>query len=92
MSKAYRVVITENAVKDLRKMDPTIRRTILRWINKNLEGCDDPRRFGKALTGDRSGEWSYRVGSYRILAEIIDETVIIEIFKVGNRGKVYRWV
>jgi len=48
-----------------------------------------PRRWGKGLQGERSQEWSYRIGKYRILADIVDDQVIIEVFKIGLRDKVY---
>lgn len=41
-----------------------------------LEGVgtfDDPRQRGKALTANHAGVWRYRVGDYRILAQIIDK-------------------
>lgn len=59
------------------------------WIKNNLDGCLDPRAFGKGLTANRSGEWRYRVGSYRILALIHDDVVTIEVFSIGRRDKIY---
>ena len=49
----------------------------------------DPRAFGKGLTANRTGEWRYRVGSYRVLAAIEDDRLVIEAFKVGHRSTVY---
>ena len=46
-------------------MDPGIRRVIVAWLLKHIDGCDDPRVHGKGLTGDRPGEWRYRIGDYR---------------------------
>lgn len=37
---------------------------------KNLIGTDDTRKHGKGLTANKSGYWRYRVGAYRILADI----------------------
>jgi len=91
MRAEYRVVYSDQALKALRKMDSTEREVILGWINKNLVGCSDPRAHGKALAGERSEEWRYRIGSYRILAEIDDDQVTVEVIKVGHRSKVYRF-
>jgi mRNA interferase RelE/StbE len=44
---------------------------------------------GKALAGNLPGKWRYRVGSYRILAIIEDERLIIQIFKIGDRKNIY---
>lgn len=87
---SYRVEFTSAAKKQLKKMDRFDASLILNWVEKNLEGCADPRAFGKGLTASRSGEWRYRVGSYRILAIVEDEKLVIEIFKVGHRSEVYR--
>ena len=66
----------------LRRFDA---RLILSWIGKNLEGRTDPRAHGKGLTANRSGEWRYRIGSYRALCVIEDDRLIIEAFSVGHR-------
>jgi len=42
------------------------------------------------LTGNRGGEWRYRIGNYRILANIIDSEIIIEIFAIGHRSIIYK--
>lgn len=85
---SYQVEFTAAAKKQLKKMDRFDVSLILNWIEKNLEGCADPRAFGKGLTANHSGEWRYRVGSYRILALIEDEKLVIEVFKVGHRSEV----
>ena len=77
------------SLKTLRKMDPSIRTTILEWIDKNLEGCENPRIHGKPLKGDKKGVWRYRVGDYRVFAQIKDSTLLILILEVGHRSVVY---
>lgn len=85
----YKVELTAKARKQLKKMDRFDARILATWIKKKLDGCADPRAFGKSLTANRSGEWRYRVGSYRILALIKDEIVTIEVFSIGHRSVVY---
>ena len=84
----YRVELTTRARKQLGKMDRFDARILATWIKNNLDGCTDPRAFGKGLTANRSGEWRYRVGSYRILALIHDDVVTIEVFSIGRRDTV----
>lgn len=86
---AFRVEYSKVALKQLKKMDRFDARLITSWIGKNLEGCEDPRAHGKGLTANRSGEWRYRVGDYRILCNIKDEVLVIEVFTVGHRSSVY---
>ncbi|MBQ7217767.1 MAG: type II toxin-antitoxin system RelE/ParE family toxin [Synergistaceae bacterium] len=71
-------------------MDSSVRGKIYDWINKHLEGCDNPRAYGKALKGNRKGYWRYRVGDYRIIADIQDDKIVIIITDVGHRGDIYK--
>lgn len=85
----YAVNYTPQAFKALKKLDRPTRTLILNWIEKNLICCENPRQHGKALTANRSGQWRYRVGDYRIIAEIEDEKIIILILTVGHRREIY---
>lgn len=85
----YKVEYTQQAVKELKKLDNQTRKLILAWIEKNLVDCDNPRQHGKGLTANHSGQWRYRVGNYRLLAEISDSTITILILTIGHRSTVY---
>ncbi|MFS0182521.1 type II toxin-antitoxin system RelE family toxin [Corynebacterium striatum] len=87
---SYSVELTASARKQLKKMDRFDAKLLLTWMKTHLEGCAEPRAFGKGLTGDRSSEWRYRVGAYRILALIHESTITIEVFAVGRRDTIYR--
>lgn len=86
----YSVDYTEQAIKELKKIDNHTRKLILAWIGKNLQGCLDPRHHGKGLTTNRSGQWRYRIGDYRLIAEIEDEKITILILTVGHRSDIYK--
>ena len=86
----YHVDYTKQVNKILRKMDLQIREKIYEWVNKFLEGCENPRLYGKALTGNLKGYWRYETGDYRIVADIRDNKLIILITKVGHRREIYR--
>lgn len=83
------VVYSERALKELKKLDKHTAKLILAWIEKNLIGCTNPRAHGKGLTANRSGQWRYRIGDYRLLAEIQDDKLIIFALSVGHRREVY---
>ena len=85
----YTVTFTKEALKQLKKMDKASAALILGWIRKNLEGCDNPRIHGKGLAANHSGQWRYRVGDYRIIAEIYDDKVVILVLNIGHRRDVY---
>ncbi len=52
--KKYKVIFSERAKKQLKKLDKHICALIIGWIDKNLEGCTDPRIIGKGLSANRS--------------------------------------
>lgn len=85
----YRVRFTEAARKELKKLDKSTAALIMAWIKKNLEGCSNPRQHGKGLTANPSGQWRYRVGDYRLLAEIQENEIIILILNIGHRRDIY---
>ena len=85
----YKVEYTIQATMDLKKLDKHTRKFILAWIEKNLLDCLDPRHHGRGLTANRSGQWRYRIGDYRLIAEISDETVTILVLNVGHRRDIY---
>ena len=85
----YHVEFTAQAKKQMRKLDKYTASMILGWIRKNLEGCTDPRQHGKGLTANRTGQWRYRIGDYRLIAEIEDDRIIILILSIGHRKDIY---
>lgn len=85
----YRVEYTPRAVRQLKKMDPHTRKLVFAWIDKNLQHCEDPRQHGKALAANRSGQWRYRIGDYRVLANIQDDKILILILEIGHRRSIY---
>ena len=85
----YRVVFTEKSKKQLSKLDKSVSALIIGWIEKNIEGCENPRIHGKGLLGNKSGQWRYRIGDYRAICQIIDEEVIILVLEVGHRKHIY---
>ena len=85
----YKVEYTARAVKELKKLDKPTRAFIFGWIEKNLVGCEDPRRHGKALTANHRGQWRYRIGDYRLIADIQDDRILILIMTIGHRRDVY---
>lgn len=85
----YTVDYTDDAKKQLKKMDPYIAKTIVKWIRKKLVNCENPRTFGKPLKHNLKDIWRYRYEDYRILAKIEDNHLIILIVTIDHRKQVY---
>jgi hypothetical protein len=86
----FHVEITEYAKEQLKKLDKHTSALIVGWLRKNLENCSNPRQHGKGLTANRSIQWRYRIGNYRIITEIQDEKVIILVISISHRSEVYK--
>lgn len=86
----YHVEFTETAKRELKKLDKYTAAMILGWIRKNLEGCENPRQYGKGLTANHRGQWRYRIGDYRIITEIQEKKVLILVLNVGHRRDIYK--
>ena len=85
----YSVEIDTGVARKIQKLDRETQRLILSYINRNLWNCPDPRASGKALTGPLRGLWRYRIGEYRLLAEIRDSEMLVIVVDVEHRSKVY---
>ena len=72
----YQVKFSENALREMRKLDKPTARVIKNWVVKNLVDTIDPRLHG--------------VGDYRLFAEIRDNELIIFLFEVAHRREIYK--
>ena len=86
----WHLKFSKRADKQLSKMDAGVRRIIVSWLIKNINGCENPRVHGKGLTGNHSGEWRYRVGDYRVLCEIKDDELTVLAIEIGHRKNIYK--
>jgi mRNA interferase RelE/StbE len=88
---AWQIEYDPLARKELRKLDRQVAQRIIRFLGERVALLDDPRSIGEALHGPRLGDrWKYRVGDYRITADIEDKIVRIYVLRIGNRHEVYR--
>lgn len=86
----YKVVFFEKAKKQLSKLDIQTSALILGWLEKNIQNCDNPKIYEKELVEDKSGQYKYKVGDYRLVCEIKNDEVIVLALTVGNRSEIYK--
>ena len=86
---SYYVKTTARFDKEFKKLDKYTQQMIKSWIGKNLQNCENPRAHGKGLTANKSGQWRYRIGDYRLLCLIQDQELIILALTVGHRREIY---
>ena len=85
----YKVKLSSRAQKQLRKLDKHTASLIIKYLYKNIEGSNNPRAKEKGLTANRSGEWRYRVGDYRIICDINDDQLVVLAITIGHRRDIY---
>ena len=82
----YKIVPTPKFAKNFKKLDPFVRKQIKSYLNRVTE---NPRAKGKALVVNRTGQWRYRIGAYRVIVNIQDNELIILALEVGHRRDIY---
>jgi mRNA interferase RelE/StbE len=83
----YAVSFRRSAEKDLRKLDRTVQRRVLRAIDGLAH---DPRPAGcRKLVGSED-VFRIRVGDYRVIYTVDDAVFIVAIENIRHRREVYR--
>jgi len=88
--KKWTVIYSDGFTKDFAKLDRAVQVMVRTWIGRHILLVEDPRLFGKPLTGNLKGLWRYRIGNYRIICEINDYTLIIRFISIGHRREIYK--
>ena len=81
----YELQYKKKAIKALAKINDPYYSAILKTIDGLAE---NPRPFGYKKLTVRSG-YRFRVGTYRIIYDILDDVLLVEIINIGSRGDIY---
>ena len=81
----YKIIFTNRAIKDLSKIDDSTKDRIGKKLK---EFSIDPLSHARKLSDPVIGQYRFRVGVYRIVFDIEDETIIV--LRVGHRKKIYK--
>jgi mRNA interferase RelE/StbE len=87
--ETWQLETSRQADKDLGQLDKPIKQRILNYFENRVLPNGNPRQFGKVLTGRLSGYWFYRVGDYRIIADIQDHRFTILAISIDHRRQIY---
>lgn len=85
----YDLIYDKKYLKSLKKLDIQAQKIITNWVENNLLNCEEPRFSGKPLTGNFKDLWRYRIGSYRLLAKIDDDKLMIFAINRRQRRNIY---
>ena len=90
---AWTIEFSEAALRQLAKLDKPVARRLVDFMARRVACLDDPRALGESLKGPKLGDfWKYRVGDWRIVCDIQDRRVVVQVVRIGNRRDVYRSV
>ncbi|MCH5288556.1 MAG: type II toxin-antitoxin system RelE/ParE family toxin [Treponema sp.] len=85
----YKVILSPQAEDDFAKLDKPVQQRIFKYL-KRIEERADPTSLGEPLEENLSAYWKYRVGDYRLIAELKDDVFIVLMLVVGHRRSVYK--
>ena len=86
---AWTIEYDPRAVKDLRKLDRTIQREILEYMDERVAKAGDSRDFGRPLPASEFGLWRCRVRDYRIICELQEKRLVVPAVAVSHRSTAY---
>lgn len=69
--------------EDLPALDKAAQRKILRILDLKLKQA--PADYGEPLRGDLHGFWKLRIGEYRVVYTIHQQTIFVQVVKIGVR-------
>ncbi len=81
----YRLVYTQRAIKDIKKLEAEMRSRIGKTL---LRYQDEPLKHAGKLTDSRLGTYRFRIGDYRVIFDIQDNDIIV--LRVGHRNEIYK--
>ena len=85
---AWKIEVTRETEKGLARIDQQEAKRIIKYLRERV--ALNPRQCGKALQGDLSNLWRYRIGDYRVLCDIKDAEICVLVIRVAHRKEVYR--
>lgn len=85
----WSLIYDPDCIKALKKLDKPTARRIMDALDRLAES-PTPQAHCKALTGELTGLWRYRVGNYRVILDLDQGELIILALNAGNRSKIYR--
>ena len=81
----YKIIISHSAQKQLDKLSDHTAEPILSAI---AALADNPRPHGSKKLKNRSG-YRIRKGDYRVIYDIIDRVLVVDVIAVGHRKDIY---
>lgn len=85
---SYEVRLTRSARKELGAVDSRDDRARLVAAMERLASNPRPVASVKLATSDST--YRIRVGNYRVIYEVLDRLLVVDVIRIGHRREVYR--
>ncbi|MEH2366220.1 MULTISPECIES: type II toxin-antitoxin system RelE family toxin [unclassified Nostoc] len=83
---SYKVEILKGALKQLKKLSPELQERIQVKID---DLAIEPRPNGVKKLKGKENAYRIRLGEYRVIYDIFDDILVVNVVEVGHRSKVY---
>ncbi len=84
---SYKVEILKGALKQLKKLSPELRERIQLKID---DLAIEPRPNGVKKLKGKDESYRIRVGDYRVIYDIYDDVLLVNVVEVDHRNKIYK--
>jgi mRNA interferase RelE/StbE len=84
---SYKVEILKGALKQLKKLSLELQERIQVKID---DLAIEPRPNGAKKLKGKENAYRIRVGEYRVIYDIFDDILVVNVIEIGHRSKVYK--
>ena len=85
----WKIEFDYKAAKEFKKLDKASQVLISNYLKNKVITVVHPTKLGKPMRYDYYGLWRYRVGKYRIICNIENESLVILVLRVALRKHAY---
>jgi len=78
---------TNKSEHQFKKLDTVIKKRIISKLDLWCK-YENPLVFAKSLLNSELGSYRYRVGDYRIIFDVEDDTIVV--IAIGHRREIYK--
>jgi mRNA interferase RelE/StbE len=89
MTKSWQLIFGQRFEKKFERLERAEQKRIMTFFENRVLIHPEPRKLAKPLAGNLAGYWSFRIGVYRVIADILEDQLTIITFDVGHRREVY---
>ena len=87
----WKIEFDPKAFAELEQLDRQVQQRIVKVLRERIAPLKDPRSVGEGLRGKDIGRfWKIRIGDYRLICDIQDDRIRIQVLRIGNRKEIYR--